>query len=212
MSIKSTKEQQEFSEIEKMMRENPQKARTGVLAYFAELLKITLIALTIIIPVRYFLIKPFYVNGASMEPSYHDREYLIIDEISYRFNEPERGDVVVFRYPLDPKQFFIKRIVGLPGEHVVITNGEVRIANESKPEGFVLDEYYLASDSATRGQSDVVLEADEYFVLGDNRNASLDSRRFGPLARSQLIGRTWLRGWPPERIGVLDQANESNNQ
>src|SRR3989344_1293745 len=86
--------------------------------FFWEIFKVVVISLVIIIPIRYFLIKPFYVKGASMEPNFHDYEYLIIDEISYRFNQPARGEVVVFKYPFDQSQFFIKRIIGMPGETV----------------------------------------------------------------------------------------------
>ncbi|MBI4122622.1 MAG: signal peptidase I [Parcubacteria group bacterium] len=183
--------------------ENTIVPQGGVGAFVGEMVKVTLIALAIILPVRYFLIKPFYVNGASMEPSYFDREYLIIDEISYRFNEPSRGEVVVFKYPGDERQFFIKRVIGLPGERVVVGSGAVTVYNESFPDGVTLEEPYLAQGTETAGSIDVTLGADEYFVLGDNRDASLDSRRFGPLPRREIVGRTWLRGWPPDRVGVV---------
>src|SRR5665811_413934 len=90
-----------------------------------ETVKVVAISLAIIIPVRYFLIQPFYVKGASMESSFHDHEYLIIDEISYRFRAIERGEVIVFRYPLNPQEYFIKRVIGLPGEGVQIKDGQV---------------------------------------------------------------------------------------
>ena len=99
----------------------------SVLRFILELVKITFISLAIIIPIRYFLIQPFYVKGASMEPSFYDHEYLIINEINYRFSKPQRGDVVVFRYPVDPRQYFIKRIIGLPGERVKTEKGEIPI-------------------------------------------------------------------------------------
>jgi len=186
------------------MQEAPQESSGGALAFVGELIKITLIALAIIAPVRYFLIKPFYVNGASMEPTYYNREYLIIDEISYRLNAPKRGDVVVFKYPLDESQFFIKRIIGLPGERVVVRDEAVMVYNDANPLGMVLEEPYLSENMVTTDTSDVTLGADEYFVMGDNRMASLDSRRFGPLKRNEIVGRSWLRGWPFGRLGVLE--------
>ncbi len=182
---------------------SPRK-RGGFLALAAETVKVAVIALVIILPVRYFVMKPFYVNGASMEPNYFDHEYLIIDEISYRFNSPARGEVVVFHYPMDPSQYFIKRIIGLPGDKVTVKDGRVLVYNQAQPEGAVLDEPYLTTGMETVGSADATLGANEYFVLGDNRRASLDSRRFGPIKKENIIGRTWLRGWPIDRAGVLE--------
>ncbi len=198
-------ENQELSEMDKMMREARSERGGGVMAFIGELVKITLIALAIIVPVRYFLIKPFYVNGASMEPTYYNREYLIIDELSYRFAPPERGEVVVFRYPLDESQFFIKRIIGLPGERITVRDGAVTVYRETFPDGATLSEPYLAEGTVTTGEADVTLGDGEYFVMGDNRNASLDSRRFGPLPLGDIVGRAWLRGWPFDRLGVLER-------
>lgn len=169
-----------------------------------ELIKVTLFSFLAILLIRYFLFKPFYVKGASMEPTYFEREYLIIDEISYRFHEPVRGQVIVFRPPLHEEDFYIKRIIGLPGETVKILNGDVIIFNSEHPQGFKLDESeYLVNN--TRQEESIVLKlnADEYFVLGDNRPVSADSRRFGAIHRKAIIGRTWLRGWPLSRIGLI---------
>lgn len=163
-----------------------------------EMVRVAVISLVIIIPVRYFLIQPFYVKGASMEPNFYDHEYLIIDEISYRFDHPQRGDIVVFKYPKDTKQYFIKRVIGLPGERVKIDDNKIYI------NGTILNEAYLSSETETvlalRGYGDVTLDKDEYFLLGDNRSQSLDSRTFGPVKREYIVGRTWLRGWPFNRV------------
>lgn len=173
---------------------------SSALGFLFELVQVVAISLAIIIPVRYFLIQPFYVKGASMEPNFYDHEYLIIDELSYRFREPQRGDIVVFRYPNDPKQYFIKRVVGLPGETVEVAGGQVKVFNTEHPNGVVLDETgYLEKDTFTANTRNVTLKADEYYVLGDNRNVSLDSRIFGPIRRSDVVGRVWLRGWPLDR-------------
>ncbi|MBD3248330.1 signal peptidase I [Candidatus Falkowbacteria bacterium] len=174
--------------------------------FIFELIKVVVISLAIIIPVRYFLIQPFYVKGASMEPNFHDHEYLIIDEISYRFSEPERGDIVVFRYPKNPQEYFIKRVIGLPGETIEIKDGDVIIYNKQYREGAVLEESYLEQGTKTYSgfiKDTVVLEDDEYFVMGDNRNSSKDSRSFGPVNRSFVIGRVILRGWPFDKFGVF---------
>lgn len=175
-------------------------AQTG--SFIWEVAKVVVISLAIIIPVRYFLFQPFYVKGSSMEPNFFDYEYLIIDEISYRFHEPDRGDVVVLHDPRDTSQYFIKRVVGLPGETVTFTSGKVFINDK------VLDEsVYLADDVLTttfNGDLSFTLADDEYVVLGDNRIASYDSRRFGPIHKSTLVGRSWVRAWPFDRITVFE--------
>lgn len=175
------------------------------LSFIFELVKIVIISLVIIIPIRYFLIQPFYVKGASMEPNFYDHEYLIIDEISYRFNEPARGDIVVFRYPRNPQEYFIKRVIALPGEQVQIKDGEVRIFNQANPDGFILKEDYLNAGVKTYSLTEDVikLSENEYYVLGDNRNSSKDSRSFGPVSKSFLTGKVLLRGWPFSRMTVF---------
>jgi signal peptidase I len=137
-----------------------------------------------------------------MEPNFYDREYLLVDEISYRFREPKRGEVVVFRYPEDPREYFIKRIIGLPGETLKIDNGGVYLLDKSTNSWTKLAEAYLASDSNTLTfeAQQVTLGPDEFFVLGDNREHSRDSRYFGPLNRRYLIGRVMFRGLPLKRV------------
>jgi len=159
-----------------------------------DITKVVCISLAIILPVRYYLIQPFYVKGASMEPSFYDHEYLIVDELSYRFNPPTRGQVIVFRYPRNPQEYFIKRIIGLPGEQVQIKNGQIYIYNQTQPEGFVLNEDYLPEDLLTYNQDEsrLTIGEDEYFVLGDNRSASKDSRSFGPVNKSFITGKILL--------------------
>lgn len=179
------------------------------LIFIWELVKVVAISAAIILPIRYFLIQPFIVKGESMEPNFHDKEYLIIDEISYRFQAPERGQVVVFRYPRNPQEYFIKRIIGLPGETVDIKDGRVFIYNDAHPEGFALAESYLPTDLATyrEAEEQVAVGADEYFVLGDNRGASKDSRSFGPVDKSFVTGKVLLRGWPFSRFAVFDRED-----
>lgn len=174
--------------------------------FVLELIKIVVISLVIIIPIRYFLIQPFYVKGASMEPNFQDHEYLIIDEISYRFNAPQRGDILVFKYPRNPQEYFIKRLIGLPGEEVQVRDGGIYIYNTEHPEGFFLDEPYLAPGTKTYGLTEekIKLSAEEYFVMGDNRNASKDSRSFGPVNKSFITGKVLLRGWPFDRIKLFE--------
>ncbi|MDP3771995.1 MAG: signal peptidase I [bacterium] len=168
-----------------------------------EFLRFAAVALALALFVRFYVAQPFIVRGASMEPNFEDREYLVIDEASYHFREPERGEVVVFRYPRNTDEFFIKRIIGLPGEQVVISGGHVKIINAAHPEGFVLGESYLSADVGTYLDQTKTLAAGQYFVLGDNRPASSDSRVWGVLDRGFIVGRVFFRAWPLTRLGIV---------
>ena len=183
------------------MNGEKKKIKILIKEFVLEFLKILIISLAIDLPIRYFLIQPFYVKGASMEPSFYDYEYLIIDEISFRFREPQRGEIIVFHSPYNPRDYYIKRIIGLPEERIVIKNGEIYLYNQQFPQGMNLNEsQYLEPGTRTPGSLDLFLGPEEYFVLGDNRNSSLDSRNFGSILRKNIIGRVWLRGWPIDRI------------
>ncbi len=160
-----------------------------------EIIKVVIIALLIVLPIRYFIFQPFIVRGQSMEPNFSHGDYLIVDQITYRFKEPQRGEVVVFEYPNNPSIRYIKRIIGLPGETIEVKEGQVIIYNGQ--ETIVLEEVdYLSPSAFTAGEVSFSLGSKEYFVLGDNRTASADSRRWGPLPRENIIGRTWIRAWP----------------
>lgn len=177
---------------------NPKLASAASVIW--EIVKVVAISLLIVLPIRYFLVQPFYVKGSSMEPNFHDYEYLIIDELTYRFNEPQRGQVVVMRDPLDHSKYFIKRIVGLPGDTVLVEDGDVYI------NGDVLDETaYLASTVdtfASNEHAEVTLSDHQYYVMGDNRPASFDSRRFGAIDQSEFVGRVWVRAWPFTKFAI----------
>jgi len=170
--------------------------KSDILAFVWETIKVVVISLAIVLPIRYYLVQPFFVKGASMEPNFEDGDYILVNEISYRFSSPQRGDVIIFRYPLDQSQFFIKRIIGLPDETVAVKDNKVTIYNKKTPEGFVLDETYLATEQRTLGNSIIKLDDNEYFVLGDNRLQSSDSRRWGPVNKSLITGNAFFRPWP----------------
>jgi signal peptidase I len=189
-----TLEQCDHKRDEKKSGAVPNYARSKK-GFILEIIKIIIITLAIVMPVRYFLFQPFYVHGASMEPNFHNYQYLLIDEVTYRFSTPQRGDVVVLKVPFE-QEALIKRIIGLPNEIIDIHHGRVTIFNAAKPSGQILDETYLEAGVVTDRDQRVVLGADQYFVLGDNRPVSLDSRYFGPIVRQQIIGRAWLRVWP----------------
>jgi signal peptidase I len=171
------------------------------LDYLWEVTIIVALALVIIVPLRVFVFQTYYVKGASMEPNFHNYEYLIIDKLSYRIGDPHRGDIVVLNSPTDDEESFIKRIIGLPGETVTVADAKVYI------DGVALDESaYLPDEIKTWGDETVTVPENSYFVLGDNRTESLDSRIFGPIDRSEIIGKTWARTWPLKRLQRFDEV------
>jgi signal peptidase I len=174
-----------------------------ILAFFWETIKIVVISLIIILPIRYYIVQPFFVKGASMESNFEDGDYIFVDELSYELGHPVRGDVVIFRYPLDQSQFFIKRVIGLPGETVDINNNKVTIYNTQHPNGTVLPEPYLDAGQETLGSIRMKLDDNDYFVLGDNRVRSSDSRKWGVLNRSLITGRAFIRLWPLSRVSKI---------
>ncbi len=177
-------------------------------SFWKEILYYTLFAVLIVIPVRAWIAQPFVVNGSSMDSTFLDGEYLVVDELSYRFREPERGEVLIFKYPDDPSKYFIKRLIGLPGETVDIKSDKVTITNKEHPMGLVLDEPYIHSRSL--GDNTVTLGPGQYFVMGDNRLVSSDSRVWGPLPKSDLVGRPVLRLLPITKISIFPGAVASS--
>lgn len=176
----------------------PEKASHGSLILY------TIVALGLALFIRFFIAAPYIVQGASMLPTFQDLNYLIIDRVTYNLEDPERGDVVVFDLPQNSSKALIKRVIGLPGETVAIENNTVTIINNEHPEGFLLEEPYL--DEANIGGFDDVrteLGADQYFVLGDNRKVSADSRVWGTLPREDIVGRVFLRLFPIQGIAIF---------
>ena len=173
----------------------------------AEIVRFSLIAVLIVIPVRMFIAQPFIVSGASMETTFHSGEYLIVDQLSYHFEAPHRGEVIIFRYPRDPSKFFIKRIIGEPGDTVTIEKGVVSIANETFPDGFSLDEPYAETTPPAPKMVEKLGDR-EYFVMGDNRDESSDSRSWGVLQKEKIVGRAWVRLFPPAAIDFLPGTAE----
>lgn len=168
------------------------------------LLVISIVAFTI----RFFVIQPFLVKGDSMEPNYKNGEYLIVNEISYHLGvKPKRGDVVVFKFPKDPKENYIKRIIGIPEEKVEISGGKLYVYKQGGSKKEELKENYLPYVNKVESSTDNEwgLGKDEYFVLGDNRlpGGSSDSRMWGPLPRKNIIGKVWFVFWPPSEIKTI---------
>lgn len=168
---------------------------------FREILTFVVLAIIIVVPLRLFVAQPFVVEGESMFPTFKSGDYLIVDQLSFRLRKPERGEVIVFRYPNNTRVFYIKRIIGLPGETVHIDKGETVITKTDGTE-LILDEPYVVAEDATYSL-ERTLGPDQYFVMGDNRPKSSDSRSWGALPKEDLMGRAYLRLYPLPTLGVL---------
>lgn len=187
--------QSENFEQEKKELPPSQKKTSGIW----ETIKFAIVAFVIVWPIRAFVAQPFIVSGSSMVPTFENSQYLIVDQISYRFEEPKRGDVVVFRYPNDTSKFFIKRIIGLPGETISIDGSKVSIITKDG-ENITLDEPYVENES--KNSIKIETGQTEYFVMGDNRAASSDSRYWGNLDEHYLVGKAFIRLLPFDTFGV----------
>lgn len=172
-----------------------------------EVAEVALVAIGAVFLIRTFLIQPFLVSGASMVPNFTNGDYLLIDELSYRFRGATRGEVVVFHYPKDESTYFIKRVVGVPGDRVAIHDGKVTITNTEHPDSVTLAEPYLPANTPTivrpGGQGEFALKPDEYLVLGDNRSYSFDSRDWGILKAGEVVGLVRMRLWPVRELTVF---------
>jgi len=168
------------------------------------LLVYTVVALGLALFIRFFIAAPYVVSGASMEPNFHDWQYLIVDRISYDLEAPARGDIIVFDLPQNESRALIKRIIGLPNETVVLSGQKVTITNAEHPQGFTLEEPYLDPANLTGvNELTMTLANDEYFVLGDNRRVSADSRIWGSLPRKDIVGRVFMRLYPLNQISIF---------
>lgn len=173
-------------------------------ASFRSLVLYTVVALGLALFIRFFIAAPYLVDGSSMDPTFHNGNYLVVDRVSYELGWPARGDVIVFDLPENPKKSLIKRVIGLPNETVILQGDAVTIENAEHPEGFTLDEPYLdPANMEGRNEMQITLGSDEYFVLGDNRDVSSDSRIWGTLPRENIVGRAFLRLYPFNVIDVL---------
>lgn len=171
------------------------------------------LAFIIFIVIDAFVAQPHVVVGDSMLPNFHTHERIFTQSVSYHFTPPQRGDVIVFRYPLAPANDFIKRIIGLPGEEIKITNNQIIISNSQHPQGFILNEKYLPPETRTEGKKFLAegktykIPSGVYFVLGDHRNNSSDSREWGPVPLKNIVGKVFLRYWPPAVLSLMSGAD-----
>ncbi len=179
-------------------------------AFIWDLIKFCLISLAIVLPFRLFIAQPFIVSGKSMYPTFDDKQYLIVDELTYHLESPKRGDVIIFRFPNNQREYFIKRIIGLPSDTIEITGGKIKISNPAHTDGFFLDESYL--DGKLSDMAPVELSDEDYFVMGDNREASYDSRAWGKLHKDMIIGRAFVRLVPFKEAGLFPGKQQYTNE
>lgn len=172
-------------------------------SFFKEIFKFVLLATIIVLPIRLFIAQPFIVSGASMDPTFASGQYLIVDQISYRFENPKRGDVIIFRYPFDTKRFYIKRIIALPLETIDIQNGHIAITGKDGVRSLITEESYVSPVPDNRNHLPITLKNDEYFVMGDNRTESSDSRVWGAVKSTLIIGKPFLRLFPVTKVGIV---------
>lgn len=172
-----------------------------------------LLALALFIVINTFVAQLYQVIGSSMLPDFHNGEYLLTDKLTYRFREPQRGEVIIFKSPESPHHdAYIKRIVALPGETLKIEDNRVTIYNHKHPEGFTLKEPYLKKETLTEGKKDITegepfsISPESYVVLGDNREVSSDSRTWGAITKDEIIGRSLFRLWPPNAFSYIARA------
>jgi len=173
-------------------QQRPQQTRSAL----REVVETLLFTLLIYLLIRTFLFENYRVVGTSMHPTLADGEFLVVNKLGYRLHQPQRGDIIVFRDPYSPDRKLIKRVIGLPGESVEIRDGQVLINDQ------ILDEPYL-DEAGSSARAAAAIGDDEYFVLGDNRNNSSDSRSWGTLPRAGIVGKAWLSYWPPAVWGLI---------
>ncbi len=179
-----------------------EKPKNGFLQGLGDFTKFASIVIVVVIAIRFFIAQPFIVSGASMAPNFASSDYLIVDEISYRFHTPQRGDVIIFHPPVDMSTYYIKRVIGIPGDNVSVKNGVVTIKNKQYPNGIILNEPYITKDTLSEDK-DVDVPAGEYFVMGDNRPESFDSRGWGLLPEKNITGRALMRLFPVDKLNFL---------
>lgn len=177
-----------------------------VVNFFLDFMETIVVALSIFVVFYLFLAQPHEIKGSSMEPAFHNNEYVLTDKISYRFTAPSRGDVIVFKAPRNLDVDYIKRIIALPGERVKIENGKVIINDNILSEPYLKSVTALYPGSFLEEGSQIVVPDREYFVMGDNRAHSSDSREFGTVKRNLIIGRAFIRYWPINLFGLVSNA------
>lgn len=179
---------------------------------FFDLIESVVVALSIFVVIYLFLVQPHMVKGASMDPTFHDGQYILTDKISYRIHTPKRGDVVVFKAPMNPDFDYIKRIIGLPEDTIAISDGKVLVNGQPLSDEYIQTDTILLPGQYIQEGERITVGENEYFVLGDNRSHSADSRQWGMVPKNDIIGRVFFRYWPVNQFGLIQKPSEFNSQ
>lgn len=185
------------------------KSLRKIAAFFLDIIQTLVVAAAVFVIAYLFLFQPHQVIGNSMEPNFFDKEYILTDKISYRFRQPARGDVIIFKAPPDPEREYIKRAIGLPGERIKIFEGKIYLNGQGLNEAYLLTQSFAVPGSFLKEGEEMTIPPSYYFVLGDNRSHSSDSREWGFVSRTSIIGRAFLRYWPIPQVGLLPKASYS---
>jgi signal peptidase I len=178
--------------------------------FFFDILESIVVALAIFVVVYLFLYQPHQVKGASMEPNFHDGEYILTNKFLYKFENPRRGDVIVFKSPQNPDIDFIKRVIGLPGDHIKLENNHYYVNGTQLDESYIAPTLYTYNGAYLREGTEIIVPQDHYFVSGDNRPRSSDSREWGPIDKTSIIGKSQFRYWPLDRAGLIPGIHYPN--
>lgn len=178
--------------------------RRGIAAIF-DFLQGIVVILAVLVMIYLFVMSPQEINGASMEPNFHNGEYILTNKVLYKLREPERGDVVIFKSPKNKDVDYIKRVIGLPGDTVGLKGNALYVNDQRVEEPYLTPDIAIFGGSYLQEGQEIVVPPGRYFVAGDNRPHSSDSREFGPVPKEDFIGVAFLRYWPFSRFGVLTQ-------
>lgn len=175
-------------------------------SFFFDILQTVVFAISIFLFIYLLLFQPHKIKGESMQPNYPNGEFLLTDKVTYRFHPPQRGDVIVFKAPVNEEDDYIKRIIGLPGETVSIRNGYVYINGKMLKENYLPNGLYTTGGPFLPNDKEIVVPSDHFFVLGDNRSYSSDSRVWGFVPKQNIIGRAWFIYWPLQNAGITPKV------
>ena len=175
--------------------------------FFFDTIQVIVFALSIFAFIYLLILQPHKINGQSMMPNFPNGEFLLTDKVTYRYKEPERGDVVIFKPPTNKEEEFIKRIIGLPGDSISLNNGKIFVNGSLLQEDYIDGRIYTSGGSFLREGTAVIVPEESYFVAGDNRPHSSDSREWGTISKDAITGRAWLVYWPISNAGTVESPS-----